>query len=235
MDPGTKSAVVESLIGCGSGLILFELRCLYDHTLGPLSAHLAHIENKVITIRIAPIRAEHRHEPPAARLIDLFYIMARCDVSQTLPCANSFDAKFDWRGQKYFQHMPDTGQKLMTQMAVVNQFSVVSQFAQRSLKSDPVRPQILQQTLPPVRALLDDLVEFCFGYAIAPARLNEHLTPDTTVAKSLGHSFSQFLTFARSALIDCDDRHDSYPQSVHSNNLWQVLITRTPPIERANL
>src|SRR5207245_11629608 len=101
MDPGTKSAVVESLIGCGSGLILFELRCLYDHTLGPLSAHLAHIENKVITIRIALIRAEHRHEPPAARLVDFLYIMARRDISQTLPFPNLFDGTLDWRAQEY--------------------------------------------------------------------------------------------------------------------------------------
>src|SRR5437867_11588354 len=114
MDTRRKSEAVESLIGCGSGLIPCELRCRYDHTLGPLSAQHAHIENRVRTIRIAPIRAEHRHEPPAARLIDLFYIMARCDVSQTLPCVNLFDAKFDWRGQEYFQHMPDTGQKLVT-------------------------------------------------------------------------------------------------------------------------
>src|SRR5438093_13065346 len=114
MDPRRKGEVVESLIGCSSGLILFELRCLYDHTLGLFSAHLAHIENEVITIRIAPIRAEHRHEPPAARLIDLFYIMARRDVSQILPRPNLFDAKFDWRDQEYFQHIPDTEQKLMT-------------------------------------------------------------------------------------------------------------------------
>src|SRR5918995_4152511 len=100
MDPRTKREVVESLVGCGSGLILFELRCLYDHTLGALSAHLAHIENKVITIRIAPIRAEHRHEPPATRLVDLFYIVARRDVCQTLPCPDLFNAKFDWGGQK---------------------------------------------------------------------------------------------------------------------------------------
>src|SRR6266508_6034289 len=86
----------------------------------------------------------------------------------------------------------------------------MSQFAQRNLKSDPVGPQILQQTLPPTRPFVDDLIEFCFGYAIAPARLDEHLTPDTTVAKSLGHSFGQFLTFAGSALINRNDRHDSY-------------------------
>src|SRR5437763_15211094 len=114
MYPRTKGGVVESPVGYERGLVLFELRCLYDRSLGPPSAHLAHIENKVITIRIAPIGAEHRHEPPDARLIDLFYIMARCDVSQTLPRPNLFDAKFDWRGQEYFQHMPDTGQKLMT-------------------------------------------------------------------------------------------------------------------------
>src|SRR6266496_4095207 len=114
MDSGTKSEVVESLAGRGSRLILFELRCLCNYTLRPFSAHFAHIENKVITIGIAPICTEHRHEPAAARLIDLFYIMARRDVSQTLPRPNLFDAKFDWRGQEYFQHMPDTGQKLMT-------------------------------------------------------------------------------------------------------------------------
>src|SRR5262245_4576583 len=99
----------------------------------------------------------------------------------------------------------------MTQVAVVNQLSVVSQVAQRSLKSDPIGPQILQQPLPPVRAFFDDLVEFCFGYAITPARLNEHLAPDTTVAEILSYSLSQFLPFARSTLIDGDDRHGSYP------------------------
>src|SRR5262249_12700382 len=82
MDPGGKREVVESLVGCGSRLILFELCCLDDHTFRPFSAHLAHIENKVITIRIAPIGAEHRHEPAAARLVDFFYIMARGHLSQ---------------------------------------------------------------------------------------------------------------------------------------------------------
>src|SRR5512135_2259370 len=94
-------------------------------------------------------------------------------------------------------------------MAVVNHLAVVSQFAQRSLESDPVGPQILQQTLPPVRAFFDDLVELCFRYPIAPARLDKYLAPDTTVAKSLRYSFGQFLTLAGSTLIDSDDRHDS--------------------------
>src|SRR4029077_9861690 len=213
MDPGTESEVVESLVGCGSGLVLFELCCLDNHTFRPFSAHLAHVQNKVKTIRIAPIGAEHRHEAAAARLVDFFYIMARGRLSQTLPRPHLVDTKFDGRGQKHFQHMRDAGQKLMTQVAVVDHLAVVSQFTERSLKSDPVGPQILQQTFPPVRAFLDDLVEFCFGYAIAPARLSRPLRPDTTVAKSLGHSFSQFLTFAGSTLIDCDDRHGSYPPS----------------------
>src|SRR5262249_31755455 len=125
--------------------------------------------------------------------------------------------------------MSDPGQKLMTQVAVVNHLAVVSQLAQRSLKSDPVGPQILQQTFPPVRAFLDDFVEFCFGYAIAPARLNEHLTPDTTVAKSLGHSFSQFLTFAGSTLIDCDDRHGNYPpSSTLFSNIFSAAVLLVP-------
>src|SRR5580765_6952933 len=110
----------------------------------------------------------------------------------------------------------------MTQVAVVNHLAVVRQFAQRGLKCDPVGPQILQQSLPPVRAFLDDLVELCLGYGIAPARLDEHLTPDTTVAKSLGHSFGQFLTFAGSALINCDDRHDNCPPRFISE---QTLIS----------
>src|SRR5215467_2255672 len=95
-------------------------------------------------------------------------------------------------------------------MAVVNQLSVLGEFAQRSLESDPVGPEILQQTLPPVRAFLDDLVELCFGYAIAPARLEEHLAAHTPVAKSLRYRLGQFLTLTGSALIDCDDRHDGY-------------------------
>jgi len=45
-------------------------------------------------------------------------------------------------------------------------------------------------------------------------KLNEHLTPDTTITESLGHFFSQFLTVAGSALIDCDDRHGSYPPNL---------------------
>src|SRR5262249_12913082 len=63
--------------------------------------------------------------------------------------------------------------------------------------------------LPPVGALFDDIVEFGLGDTIAPARLQEHFAPDAMVAKTLGHSFSQFLTFPRSALIDCNDRHDT--------------------------
>src|SRR6186997_2563931 len=101
----------------------------------------------------------------------------------------------------------------MTQVAVVNNLAVLSQLAQRCLKRSPVRPQILEQALPPVRPFLDHRVEFCFRYAIAPASLDEHLTPDTTIAKSLGQGFGQFLTFAGSALIDCDNRHDKPPSS----------------------
>src|SRR5262245_5154805 len=109
MNPGTKSEIVERLFGCVSGLILVELRRFDNHTLRPFSAHPTHVENKVKAIRIAPIRAEHRHEPAAAGLIDLFYIMTRRHVSQTLPCSDLFDAKFNGRGQKYFQHMANTG------------------------------------------------------------------------------------------------------------------------------
>src|SRR4030095_5753057 len=109
MNPGTKSEIVERLFGCGRGLILFELRRFDNDALRPLPAHRAHVQNKVKTIRIAPIRAEHRHEPAAARLVDLFYIMARRYVSQTLPCPDLFDAKINGRGQKYFQHMANTG------------------------------------------------------------------------------------------------------------------------------
>src|SRR4029077_13095301 len=114
MDPGTESEVVESLVGCRSRLVLFELCCLDDHTFRPFSAPLSHVQNEVKTIRIAPIRAEHRHEPSAARLVDFFYIVTRGHLSQTLPRPDLFDAKFGWRGQKHFQHMPDAGQKLMT-------------------------------------------------------------------------------------------------------------------------
>src|SRR4030095_945152 len=109
MNPGTESEIVERLFGCGRGLILVELRRFDNDALRPLSAHRAHVQNKVKTIRIAPIGAEHRHEPAAAGLIDLFYIMARGHVSQTLPWPDLFDAKFKRRGQKYFQHMANTG------------------------------------------------------------------------------------------------------------------------------
>src|SRR5262249_23661565 len=85
MDSGSESEVVERLFGCGSGLILFEL-CRFDnHTLRPFPAHCAHIQNKIETVRIVPVSAEHRHEPAAARLIDLLYIMARGRVGQILP------------------------------------------------------------------------------------------------------------------------------------------------------
>jgi hypothetical protein len=96
-------------------------------------------------------------------------------------------------------------------VAVVNNFAVSSQLAQRRLKSDLVGPQILQQTLPPALTFLNDVVELCFGYAIAPASLNEYLTPDTTVAESLRHRFRQFLALPGSALINGDDWHDGYP------------------------
>ena len=111
--------------------------------------------------------------------------------------------------KKYSQRVPNIRQKLVTQVAVVHQFSLLSQFAERSLKNKPVGSQILQQTLPPVRAFVDDLVEFCLGYAIAPTRLNEHVTPYTSITKSRSERFRQFLTFAGRALIDCDDRHEA--------------------------
>src|SRR5215468_1393893 len=98
MDSRTKSEVVEGLFGYRSGLILVELRCLDNHSLCSLSAHLAHIENQFITIRIAPIRAEHRHEAATAGLIDLFDIVARRDVRQILPRPDLFDTEFDLRG-----------------------------------------------------------------------------------------------------------------------------------------
>src|SRR5262245_48839160 len=93
-------------------------------------------------------------------------------------------------------------------MAVVNNFAVLSQLAQRGLTCDPIRPQVLQQTLPPVRALFDDLVEFCLRYAVAPARFDEDLAADAAVAQRLSHRCRQFLAFAGRALIDGNDRHD---------------------------
>src|SRR6266545_2463495 len=140
MDPRTKSEIVEGLGGCGSGPILFELRCLHNQTFRPFSAHLPHIENQVITIGIAPIRAEHRRKPAAAGFIELVYIVARRGISQILPCANLFNTKFDWRCKQNFKDMSDAGQKLMTYVAVVNQLCVLSQFTQRSLESHPVAP-----------------------------------------------------------------------------------------------
>src|SRR5690349_10844603 len=132
--------------------------------------------------------------------------------------------------------MADAAQKFVTQVAVVNQPSVVSQFTEGCLKSNPVGPQISNQTFPPVRALIDDLTELCFGYAIAPAGLDEHLATDTTAVKSLGHSFGQFLSFGRSALVDCDDRHDRTLYSVLQRTaaipgcfeLLQILLTPIP-------
>src|ERR671923_1273421 len=83
--------------------------------------------------------------------------------------------------------------------------------------------------LPPVRASFDDLVEFCFSYAIVATRLDEHLPSDTTVAERLSHSFCQFLTFARSTLVDCDDGHDnllSFAQKASSelSNTAEVFV-----------
>src|SRR5687767_5883302 len=106
--------------------------------------------------------------------------------------------------------MPDTWKKLMTQVTVVDDLSFAGEFAEHCLKRDPIGPHILQQTLPPVRPFFDDLVEFCLGYAIASARLDEHLAADTSVAQSLSRGFRQFLTFAGCALIDGDDRHGGY-------------------------
>src|SRR5215470_11497188 len=61
-----------------------------------------------------------------------------------------------------------------------------------------------------MRAFFNDLVEFCFRYAIAPARLDKHLSAHTSVTESLRYRLGQFLTLTGSALIDCDDRHDGY-------------------------
>src|SRR4026209_1632739 len=208
MDPGTESEIVEGLNRCGGRLILVELRCLDDHTLGPISAHFAPIEDQVITIGIAPVRAEHRRKPAAAGSVEFFYLAACLGISQFLPSAKLFNTKFNWCRKQNFKDMSDAGQQLMTYVAVVNQLCVLSQFTQCRLESHPVAPQVFQQTLPPVRALLDDLVEFCLGYAIAPARLNEHLASDTSVAKGHGHGFRQTPSLAGRALIDCNDWHD---------------------------
>src|SRR5918996_184611 len=131
MDPGAKRKVVESLAGLQSGLIFLELRCLDNHTLGPVAPHRAHVDNKIVAIRIAPIRAEHRHESAAARLINLFYVVPGCGVSQILPGTNLGDAILERSRQKHFEYMSDTVQKLMTQVTVIDQLSVLGQVAQR--------------------------------------------------------------------------------------------------------
>ena len=46
----------------------------------------------------------------------------RRSPSRTLPRPNLLDAKFDWRGQEYSQRVPNIGQKLVPQVAVVHQF-----------------------------------------------------------------------------------------------------------------
>src|SRR5688572_31152410 len=106
--------------------------------------------------------------------------------------------------------MPDTWQELMTQMTVVNDLSFPGELAERRLKRDPIGTDVVQQPFPPVRALLDDLVELRLGHPVATARFDEHLAADTSVAQSLSRGFRQFLTFAGCALIDGDDRHGGY-------------------------
>jgi hypothetical protein len=92
--------------------------------------------------------------------------------------------------------MADAGQQFVTEMAVVDDLSVRGNFTEGALKSDAVGTHVLQQTLPPVRSLFQDLVEFRFGNTITPACLQKLRSSHTAVAQNAGNSFRQFLAAA---------------------------------------
>ena len=96
----------------------------------------------------------------------------------------------------------------VAEMAVVHNLAVLGQFAQGSLQRGAVRLDVLLEPLPPVEPSLDDFGEFCFRNTIVAARVDQKLTPDTTIPEMFGDALGQSRTFNRSALIDSDDRHD---------------------------
>ena len=53
-------------------------------------------------------------------------VLACRGLGQSLPYPSLLNPMLHGCGQQYFQHMPDTRQKLMTQVTVVNKLAIVS-------------------------------------------------------------------------------------------------------------
>src|ERR1044071_2470485 len=97
MDACSNGQVVECLKRCRCRLIFFELRCLDNHLFRAFATDFAHVQDKIITIWVMPIRAEHLHQPPAAGLVKLVYVFAGGGICQSLPCPYLSNAVFHWR------------------------------------------------------------------------------------------------------------------------------------------
>src|SRR5262249_18283720 len=192
-------------------LIFFELRRLDNQPFCRLDIHVAEIEHQVVAARITPVRAKHRHQPPAAHFFGLLEGTASFNWAQVFTALDLVDTDFSRSGEQHFQHMADAGQQFVTEVAVIDDLSVSGNFTKRSLKSDAVGTHVLQQPFPPVRTFFHDLVELRFGNSVAPAGHEKLRSADTTVAQNAGNSFRQFLATARCALINGDDRHEKIP------------------------
>src|SRR4030095_13169070 len=185
----------------------------------------------MVAPRIPPVHAEHRHEPAAARFVDLLDITARFALAQVFTALDLFDAEFQGSRKQHFQHMTNAGQQFVTEVAVVDDLSVRGNFTDGSLKSNAVGTHVLQQPLPPVRTFFQDLVELRFRNSITPARLQKLRSSHTAVAQNAGNSFRQFLAAARRALINGNDGHDSASSNFSNDSSgvtdsWMVLNYR---------
>src|ERR1051325_5624663 len=175
-----------------------------------VDAHAPEVHHEIKPAPSAPIDTAHPHEPPTARFVGFIDKFSRRSVAQPLTGFDLLDPSFHGSGQQNLQHVFVIGQKLVSQMTMVNQALLPlgnGDLAKSSLQSDAIRLEILHKSAPPVRFSLDNFAKLRLRNTVSQARFHQHLSTDATTTERLRQCAGEFFAATRCALIDGDDGH----------------------------
>src|ERR1044071_2989534 len=175
-----------------------------------VDAHTPEVHHEIKPARIAPVAPEHPPDPPTARFVGFIDKFSRRSVAQPLTGFDLLDPSFHGSGQQNLQHVFVIGQKLVSQMTMVNEVLLPlgnSDLAKSSLQSNAIRLEILHKPAPPVWFSLDDFAKLRLRNTVSQARFHQHLPTDATTTERLRQCAGEFFAATRCALIDSDDGH----------------------------
>src|SRR3990167_9569082 len=115
-------------------------------------------------------------------------------------------------------------EQLLSGAPVINQLAALRHFAHGCLEGDPIQPQALHPSLPPVGLCLQYLRQLCLRDAITLASLDEHLAAYTAVIQNRGDALRQPPTAGECAMCNRDNGHQPPPPSSRCIALLDPIV-----------